>query len=191
MFTVTEAEAAAIRTAFEQGGEFSAAVELRRLFPGITDNAEARECARTIAAWKPLTVNVSHRLRRRGGAVLWICGICLAGLEPASAAAGMFDGVYTGEKVVTKGPASRCSAEADVTVTIKSGTLRFAVGSNRPSIVIRFEPRPDGSFRRLSGSVEGSAGIIKGRIVGDVVDADVVNARCEFHWHVTKVHRPN
>jgi hypothetical protein len=28
-----------IRTAFDQGGELSAAVELRRLFPGITDNA--------------------------------------------------------------------------------------------------------------------------------------------------------
>ena len=23
-------------------------------FPGITDNAQARECARTIAGWKPL-----------------------------------------------------------------------------------------------------------------------------------------
>jgi hypothetical protein len=54
MFTVTEMEAAAIRAAFEQGGEFAAAAELRRLFPGVTDNAEARECARTIAAWKPL-----------------------------------------------------------------------------------------------------------------------------------------
>jgi hypothetical protein len=53
MFVVTEAEAAAIRTAFDRGGEFSAALELRRLFPGVTDNA-ARECARTIAGWKPL-----------------------------------------------------------------------------------------------------------------------------------------
>ena len=53
MFCVTEAEAAAIRAAYEQGGEFSAAVELRRLFPGITDNAKARECARTIAGWTP------------------------------------------------------------------------------------------------------------------------------------------
>jgi hypothetical protein len=42
--------ATAIRTAFDEGGEPSAAVELRRLFPGITDNAQARECARTIAA---------------------------------------------------------------------------------------------------------------------------------------------
>ena len=54
MFVVSEAEAAAIRAVFEQRGEFAAAVELRRRFPGITDNAQARECARTIAGWKPL-----------------------------------------------------------------------------------------------------------------------------------------
>jgi hypothetical protein len=54
MFVVTEAEAAAIRAVFEQRGQFTAAVELRRRFPGITDNAQARECARTIAGWKPL-----------------------------------------------------------------------------------------------------------------------------------------
>ena len=56
MFVVTEADAAAIRAAFEQRGEFAAAVELRRLFPGVTDNAQARECARAIAGWKPLPV---------------------------------------------------------------------------------------------------------------------------------------
>jgi hypothetical protein len=56
MFSVTEAEAAAIRTAFDQGGEFAAAVELRRLFPGVTDNSEARQCARTIASWRPVPV---------------------------------------------------------------------------------------------------------------------------------------
>jgi hypothetical protein len=56
MFVVTEADAAAIRAAFDRGDELSAAVELRRLFPGVTDMAEARECARTIAAWEPLPV---------------------------------------------------------------------------------------------------------------------------------------
>ena len=68
MFCVSEAEAAAIRAAYEQGGELSAAVELRRLFPGITDNAKARECARTIAGWTPLPVPVTtvpRRPRRR------------------------------------------------------------------------------------------------------------------------------
>ena len=56
MFVVTEADAAAIRAVFEQHGEYTAAVELRRLFPGVLDNAEARECARAIAGWKPLPV---------------------------------------------------------------------------------------------------------------------------------------
>jgi hypothetical protein len=54
MFVVTEADAAAIRSAYEQEGELSAGIEVRRLFPGITDNAKARECARTIAGWKPI-----------------------------------------------------------------------------------------------------------------------------------------
>jgi hypothetical protein len=67
MFVVTEAEAAAIRAAFERRGELSAVVELPRLFPGGTDNAQARECVRTIAGWKPLplrTVKRAPRLRR-------------------------------------------------------------------------------------------------------------------------------
>jgi hypothetical protein len=56
MFVVTEEEAAAIRAAFDQGGEFAAAVELRRRFPGITDSSQALACARTIAGWKPLNL---------------------------------------------------------------------------------------------------------------------------------------
>ena len=49
MFAVSEEEAAAIRAVYEQRGELSAAVELRRRFPGILDNVQARECARIIA----------------------------------------------------------------------------------------------------------------------------------------------
>jgi hypothetical protein len=56
MFVVSEEAAAAIRIAYEQDGELSAAIELRRHFPGITDNAKARDCARTIAGWTPLPV---------------------------------------------------------------------------------------------------------------------------------------
>jgi hypothetical protein len=51
MFVVTEVQAAMIRSTYEQRGEFSAAVELRQLFPGI-DNVQARECVRTIAGWR-------------------------------------------------------------------------------------------------------------------------------------------
>ena len=54
MFTVSETEANAIRDAFHKDGEFSAAVEFRRLFPGISDTAKARYWARVIAGWKPL-----------------------------------------------------------------------------------------------------------------------------------------
>jgi len=64
MFCVSETEAAAIRAAYEQGGELSAAIELRRLFPGITDNAKARECARTIAGWSPLPAPVPKAPQR-------------------------------------------------------------------------------------------------------------------------------
>ena len=41
MFVVTEADATAIRAIFDEHGELSAAIEQRRLFPGITDNAKA------------------------------------------------------------------------------------------------------------------------------------------------------
>ncbi len=54
MFVVTETEAATIRTTFEQRGELAAAVELRRMFRGIDNMRQARECVRTIAGWKPL-----------------------------------------------------------------------------------------------------------------------------------------
>ena len=53
VFMVTEDDATAIRATFERDGELSAAIELRRRFPGIADNAQARLCARTIAGWTP------------------------------------------------------------------------------------------------------------------------------------------
>ena len=48
MFLVTEADAAAIRAIFDEQGELSAAIELRRRFQGITDNAKAREYAKVV-----------------------------------------------------------------------------------------------------------------------------------------------
>ncbi len=68
---VGEEDIAAIRAAFEQGGEFSAPIELRRRFPLIEDNNQARAHARTIATWRPLAVtgnvsaaSVSRRSRK-------------------------------------------------------------------------------------------------------------------------------
>jgi len=53
MFVVDEETAAAIRRAWEQGGELAGMVELRRHFPLITDNAHARRCVRAIVGWRP------------------------------------------------------------------------------------------------------------------------------------------
>ena len=55
MFAVSKEDAAAIKAAFEHGGEFSAAIELRRRFPLIDDNDRAREHARIIASWLPIS----------------------------------------------------------------------------------------------------------------------------------------
>ena len=54
MFAVDEQTAEAIRRAFNENGELAAVVELRRHFPLIEDNEQARACVRTIAGWKPL-----------------------------------------------------------------------------------------------------------------------------------------
>jgi hypothetical protein len=56
MFVVSEEEAGTIRAAFDHDGEFAAAIVVRRLFPAIGDNEHARQCARTIAGWKPLSL---------------------------------------------------------------------------------------------------------------------------------------
>jgi hypothetical protein len=64
MMVVTEAEATAIRAAFEQRGELAAAVELRRLFPGVTDTAQARECAPDYCRLDAATVPLRSGKRR-------------------------------------------------------------------------------------------------------------------------------
>ena len=69
MFAVDEATAEAIRRAFNERGELSAVVELRRHFPLISDNEHARACVRTIASWKPIPPKPprTRRLPRRDG----------------------------------------------------------------------------------------------------------------------------
>ncbi len=64
MFAIDEPTAEAIRLAFDQGGELSAVVELRRHYPLITDNGEAGRCVRAIAAWKPLAMKPPKAPRR-------------------------------------------------------------------------------------------------------------------------------
>jgi len=40
---------------FDEEGELSAVIELRRHFPLITDTARGRECVRIIARWQPVS----------------------------------------------------------------------------------------------------------------------------------------
>jgi hypothetical protein len=67
MFIVTDTDADAIRAIFEEEGELSAAIELRRRFLGITDNLQARACVRSIAGWKPPPPMPAQVVRLRPG----------------------------------------------------------------------------------------------------------------------------
>jgi hypothetical protein len=68
MFTVDEPTAEAIRRAFHESGELAAVVELRRYFPAVGDNEQARACVRTIAGWKPILPKPPRaRSQRRDG----------------------------------------------------------------------------------------------------------------------------
>jgi hypothetical protein len=69
MFAVTEVDAAPIRAVYEQRGEFAAAIELRRRFLSISDNAQARECPRTIAGLKQLPLRSADQRARRASVV--------------------------------------------------------------------------------------------------------------------------
>ena len=55
MFSISDKDIAAIQSAFDRGGESSATIELRRIFPGIPDNAEARRIAFIIAGWRSMS----------------------------------------------------------------------------------------------------------------------------------------
>jgi hypothetical protein len=65
MFVVDAPTAAAIRKAYVESGELSAVVELRRHFPGIADNENARLCVRSIASWQPLPPKKPRTCRTR------------------------------------------------------------------------------------------------------------------------------
>jgi hypothetical protein len=121
---------------------------------------------------------------RRYTRCLVIAGIC--GLAAAAPALGAdtFDGVYTGTRVLTKG-VEQCVASEDVSATIHGGALTFTDSALR-GYSIGFDPRHDGSFDLISTGISGGGVLISGRIVGGVLDADVTNGPCEYHWHLTK-----
>jgi hypothetical protein len=111
--------------------------------------------------------------------------ICLVFAGPAPAAEHSFDGVYTGNRLLTKGSALMCPAKEDVSATIHGETLTFTT-SGLKKFGMGFHPRQDGSFSQLYEDIGGAHVIIRGRIVGDVLDADVTQDPCAYHWHLKK-----
>ena len=116
-------------------------------------------------------------------------GMCrlafLAAAGPAVAAGGSFDGVYTGKRVLTKGPAGSCPAEESVSVTIHGDVLAFT-NSALQNYAIGFDPQPDGTFTDTHVDIGGDVVDIRGRVADGVLDADVTNPPCEHHWRLEK-----
>ena len=120
----------------------------------------------------------------RGPVLSAIGCLALLGVAAPAAMAGPFDGTYTGRRVLAKGDPS-CPAEDSVSVAIKGGTLTFT-DSNAKDYTISFDPHPDGSFAQLSANIAGTLVNIRGRVTGNVLDADVSSAHCQYHWHLQK-----
>jgi hypothetical protein len=118
-------------------------------------------------------------------------GLCFAVAgSPTLGAEHTFDGDYSGQRILTKGSAGpECPAEDDVSVTIHGETLTFT-NSVLKKFTQPFDPDPDGSFGQTYTAEGGAVVHYHGRIVGDVIEADVANygtnPPCEHHWHLKK-----
>ena len=125
-------------------------------------------------------------MSKRGRVLSVICGIALLGLAaPPATLAGSFNGNYTGKRVLTKGDNPSCPAEDDVSVTIQDGTVTFT-NSALNNFGIGFDLQPDGSFNEIDTEMGGAVVTIRGRIVGNTLDADVINGPCQYHWHLQR-----
>jgi hypothetical protein len=84
-----------------------------------------------------------------------------------------------------------CPAEDTVSVTIEGNLLTFT-DSALKKLVEPFQPRPDGSFGEIYINAGGGGATVEyyGRIVGDVIEADVINhltaPPCEYRWNLKK-----
>jgi hypothetical protein len=133
-----------------------------------------------ISRWRLATLE--HRLLVSG-----LCGVmCLLIAGPALGVENRFDGAYIGKRTLTKGFGSMCPANDNVSVDIHGETLTFT-NSRLQSFVMGFHPRQDGSFHQSHVHSQGAFVSIRGRVIGDLIEADVTNPPCEHHWHLKKV----
>jgi hypothetical protein len=122
---------------------------------------------------------------RRLAAVASGLSLAVAGIS-AVATENRFDGVYSGKRVLTKGAVSvECPAEDNVSLTIHGDTVTF-IDTEFEKFTQPFDPDQDGSFGETSNAEGGITVHYHGRIVGGVLDADVSNPPCEYHWHMKK-----
>jgi hypothetical protein len=121
----------------------------------------------------------------RYGLALAVAGWIVLLAAPSVVLADPFDGTYAGKRVAAKGDDPSCPTADNVSVTIKGGTLTFT-DSNAKDYAISFDPRPDGSFRKLSADVGGTVVDIRGRVSGSTLDADVTSAHCQHHWSLER-----
>ena len=114
-------------------------------------------------------------------------GLCLAVVGSlALGAENTFDGIYVGKRALTKGGAGlNCPVEDDVSVTIKGETLTFT-SSTLKDFTMPFYPEQDGSFGQIHTGGGGTDVHYRGRVIGDIIEADVTNPPCEYHWHLKK-----
>jgi hypothetical protein len=127
-------------------------------------------------------VITSHYRHNPHRLVVWgICGLIgLVVAEPALSDEDAFDGTYIGKRVRTQGSGPACPTEDDVSVTIQGGALTYTHSVLR-NFVLGFDPHRDGSFSETYSDADGGFVLIQGRIVGNVLDADVTNGSCEHH----------
>jgi hypothetical protein len=117
-----------------------------------------------------------------------VCRLAVLGIAaPVALADASFDGNYTGKRWVTnRGPADICPAEDNVSVTIQGDVLTFTNSAVQNYPIGGFDPGPDGKFDETHVDIGGDVVDIQGRIAGGVLEADVNNPPCEYHWRLEK-----
>ena len=123
-----------------------------------------------------------RRLASHKALLATVCGII--GLVVGGPARGAEnEGNYTGKRELMKGSDQICDpTEENISVSIRGNQLAF----NRKGLqaTILFVPDPDGSFTGTFQDMDGDTLLLRGRVVGNIIDADVVNQGCQYHWHL-------
>jgi hypothetical protein len=95
------------------------------------------------------------------------------------------DESYSGKRVPTKGSGPDCPADDNVSPNIHGAVLSFTNRALR-NFGIGFYPQRDRSFHLTYTDNRGDIVNILRHVNGDIIEADVTNPPCEYHWHLKK-----